>query len=593
MNRPWLIFSILGLSLLAGLAAMGWISAEIVRLDRNEREARMHAAVEENVRLALWRMDSFLAPLIAQESARPYFHYSAFYPAERAYTRMYAEIQADEVLIPSPLLTFESPYVHLHFQIAPDGTCSSPQTPMGNMRDLAEVGNYRTGEQIRQSQDWLSKIAPKAKDETWSRQLPAPIPQIQTVLTPYGNDFSSSFGSRASPLSQQRLNQQEQASRSQMASNTMNFNSSPQTQALMPTPVNESPLHPLWLDDELLLARRVTIEHQQYIQGCWLDWETIRPQMLASIKDLLPNAQLQPVSGKQAPPDGDTHRLASLPATLLPGTVPADLDATPSPIGRSLTLAWVAALIACLLAAIVLWQTLSLSERRGAFVSAVTHELRTPLTTFRLYTDLLTQHPEAPVEKRTNYLSTLRREADRLAHLVENVLAYARLERKSVSSRMETHPLTELVERYRERLSERAAQAEMKLDVHGPSDDARLQVRVDPGILEQILFNLVDNASKYAANGADARLCLELARDGERAVVRVRDHGPGISAEEARRLFQPFSKSVRQAALSAPGVGLGLALSRRLARQMGGELSLEPPDGKGACFKLSLPCVPS
>ncbi len=76
---------------------------------------------------------------MAEESARPYFTYSPLYPAERAFTKMFAEIERGDVLMPSPLLTFTSPQIRLHFQYGPDGRLSSPQVPAGNMRDLAET----------------------------------------------------------------------------------------------------------------------------------------------------------------------------------------------------------------------------------------------------------------------------------------------------------------------------------------------------------------------------------------------------------------------------------------------------------------------
>ncbi|MCX5677204.1 MAG: ATP-binding protein, partial [Planctomycetota bacterium] len=116
-------------------------------------------------------------------------------------------------------------------------------------------------------------------------------------------------------------------------------------------------------------------------------------------------------------------------------------------------------------------------------------------------------------------------------------------------------------------------------------------VRADPSAVEQILFNLVDNACKYAAGAADKRIHLVARAAGDRAALEVCDHGPGLSARDARRLFRPFSKSARDAAHSAPGVGLGLALSRRLAREMGGDLVLIPRPADGACFAVSLPRV--
>lgn len=111
----------------------------------------------------------------------------------------------------------------------------------------------------------------------------------------------------------------------------------------------------------------------------------------------------------------------------------------------------------------------------------------------------------------------------------------------------------------------------------------------DPGAVEQILFNLVDNACKYGVGGT-RRIEINCELDGK-ARISVRDFGPGISRTEAARLFQPFRKSAQQAANSAPGVGLGLALSRRLARAMGGELALDAHVRDGCRFTLTLPAA--
>jgi len=132
----WLVFAVCAMAVIEGL---GWVTWQALRLERREREARAQAQFQESIRLALWRMESELTPVIAQEAARPYFHYlSSFYPAERAYTRMWQEVQPNEVLVPSPLLDSATQYVRLYFQIAPDGQITSPQAPTGNMRDLAE-----------------------------------------------------------------------------------------------------------------------------------------------------------------------------------------------------------------------------------------------------------------------------------------------------------------------------------------------------------------------------------------------------------------------------------------------------------------------
>jgi signal transduction histidine kinase len=192
-------------------------------------------------------------------------------------------------------------------------------------------------------------------------------------------------------------------------------------------------------------------------------------------------------------------------------------------------------------------------------------------------------------DQRQRYLETLRIEADRLAHLVENVLQYARLERGRPGKRRESVTLAGLLDRCQSRLADRAAQAEMKFAIELTDIDGEALLATDSAAVEQILFNLIDNACKYAAAATDKRILLAIAVRQRQVQLSVRDHGPGIAAAGRRRLFQPFSKSVHEAANSAPGVGLGLALSRRLAADLGGKLELQSPSDGGCEFVLTLP----
>src|SRR5215212_143678 len=129
MNRPWHIWSIFGVCAAVLLGAVTWVTATALRLERAQAEAQQQAEFEEKVRLALWRMDSLLSPLVVQESSWPHFAYNSFYPAERAYNRMFDELQQGEVLVPSPLLTQNSSNILLHFQLSPDGKLTSPEVP--------------------------------------------------------------------------------------------------------------------------------------------------------------------------------------------------------------------------------------------------------------------------------------------------------------------------------------------------------------------------------------------------------------------------------------------------------------------------------
>ena len=265
----------------------------------------------------------------------------------------------------------------------------------------------------------------------------------------------------------------------------------------------------------------------------------------------------------------------------MPETEPRDW----TPVRLSVAAAWLAAVLGLVGVGSLLKASVTLSQRRADFVSAVTHELRTPLTTFRLYTDLLLDGA-VPAEERPSYLATLKGEADRLGHLVENVLSFSRLERRRTEMRIESVTVEDLLARVVPRLQERAAQAGLELRVEEASSAAE-RVRGDLASIEQILLNLVDNAAKYACNAARPTLELSTALQGRHAIIRLHDHGPGIDPGERRRIFRPFHRSAAKAAGSAPGVGLGLALSRRLARRMGGDLRLAGSE-EGASFELWL-----
>ncbi len=610
----WLGF---GLCLLVAAAAMGWLTVTVVRLDRAEAEASRQALLEENVRLALWRMDSAMGPLIAAESARPYFAYAAFYAPQRAYTRMFAPMGADEVLLPSELLTARSPQVHLHFQVEPDSRLTSPQILPGALtaslgplvvapQTDAEAMRSRLDELARRVgagglAGWLPETTQEVSD------APEAEPSAEARAAPESPGAEMLPGRAGAFRRQQNeRNIVEQQARYNQAIENRVQTITPMVPAAEArrNSVHEGPMQPVWVEDALILARRVRVDGQEYVQGCWLDWSAIRGGLLAAVADLLPEADLRAAGAKpqaagavegarpraaSSAASNGARMLASLPVELVPGAVPVDPIGGRSPLRLSLLFAWASTLLAVAAVAVLLVGALSLSERRAAFVSAVTHELRTPLTTFKLYTEMLAEGM-VPDEGRRRYLDTLRTEAGRLSHLVENVLAYARLEGRRASAPAETVTVADLVGRTRDRLAARAELAGMTLTVEMDSAAWAAQLKVNTSAVEQILLNLVDNACKYAAGASDRHIHLSGERIGDRLVLRVRDHGPGIAGQDARRVFRPFFKSAREAAHTAPGVGLGLALSRRLARSMKGSLALDPSAHEGACFSLTLPC---
>lgn len=583
MPRPRYVAAIFTVCLAVMLVTMAWVSRSALRLERAELDSRRRAALEENIRLAMWRMDSWLASLIARENGRAHSSYESFYPPDRAYSQSFSEARRGQVLVPSPLLADTSPEILLHFQIGPKNELTSPQVPDPNQRPAA-LRDYTTAERIEIAAGRLASL----RGRVTHAQLAAAIgEQPLQALDPTSTPALANRAPQTGVGGMQRLSSQlEGLFRSRRASQIASDQNLLGNTIQMQTAANVAVMSAVWVGDMLMLARRVEAAGEVRLQGCWIDWPALKKTLLSEIVDLLPEAELVPASEGGA--DDESRVLASLPVRLLPRDLPPGFVGRSSPMGVTLVIAWSAVVLAGVAVAILLFGTVALSERRAAFVSAVTHELRTPLTTFRLYTEMLDQDAVPDEDKRRQYIHTLRNESDRLAHLVENVLSFARLERGSAAVR-ERVTVRSLLDRAVERFGVRAAEAEMKLSVSIDPAVQDTQVSVDTASVERILFNLLENACRYASSASEKTIELSVVADGGGVSIRVRDHGPGIAPGEASRMFRPFARSRGGSAKAASGVGLGLALSRRLARSMGGDLRLDPRVSDGACFVFRLP----
>lgn len=621
MKRPALVWLTFLLFLGLGLGAMAWMTRQVLRLEESQARALASAQMEENVRLALWRMDYAISPLISQETARPYFEYSPVFPAERAYTRMYTELKNGDVLVPSPLLTrtFDT-RILLHFQIGPDGKLTSPQAPPHKVRNIAQ-NRYVSADELEQSSQRLSDLEKTvaAHPNLLAREQLAELRDADfwanNKLRVNNNGTLANFNPsnrfnfndnvvNAPP--QQQLNYAQQAAlqtkrsqqefqaraMSQSDNNDVQIGNNSGQFVLTPG-VAFSVMKPLWIGDTLILARQVSVNGERYVQGCVLDWPVIRQSLVESVSDLLGETDVLPVRSS-ASDDKQPRMLAAIPARLVvqENSAPASVSfwsalAAGSPTHVTLTIAWAGVVLAAGAVAVLLSGVMALSERRGAFVSAVTHELRTPLTTLRMYTEMLADGMVSDPQQQESYHKTLRSEANRLGHLVDNVLLYSRLERSNRDAKLEISQLGDVIDRVLPRLNDRATQVGMQLALEIENDARGAIIRANLLSTEQILFNLVDNACKYAASGADKKIDIRARRSGNRLQIIISDHGPGLNASARARLFTPFSKSVTEAANSAPGLGLGLALSYRLARNMNARLRLE--QGPGAVFILELP----
>jgi signal transduction histidine kinase len=619
---------------------------------REAERARRQTEVQERIAAALWRMDWTLTPLIAEEATRPSFAYRPFLesPSSKGglpavasplltdipdYVVLNFDVSADnswtspqspsDVEVPfanaaglsdAAILDNRRKLVELSHSVsyqqllnllpeallpslsqADNGIVDHAAASSFHVSVLNEYGQRRPGRPADRTDSEQAESFPQRTVESPPPHALPAEPGQPAALPPSRQVQREVDGQPAQPFPMSRAQEEwnrrnvgmQNVARSQRAQIVSN-------QLLLPDSVweREGVSRPLWIDSRLILARRVVSNGDVRIQGSWLDWPQIKRRLKEEVADLFPDIELQPVT--DGVPASPGRLLATLPVQLVvPATMSEWTDgdtagsASLSAIRISLVITWCCLLLASTAVAVMLRGILSLSERRASFVSAVTHELRSPLTTFRMYAEMLAEGMVRDEQQRNRYLATLRQEADRLSHLVDNVLQYARLERGRRSRRRAAISLSDLMRQTTERLSQRARQAGMELHETSAITDTATTVLTDPAAVEQILFNLVDNACKYASRAEDRRIHLHWSVGNRVAQVRVTDHGPGIRPAQAARLFRPFSKSDQEAAHSAPGIGLGLALSRRLARDIGGTLHLDTRGDAGATFLLEIP----
>ena len=227
-----------------------------------------------------------------------------------------------------------------------------------------------------------------------------------------------------------------------------------------------------------------------------------------------------------------------------------------------------------------------LARLRSDFVSSVSHELRTPLAQIRLFLETLRLGRFTTEAQRQWSLDNIDRETNRLAHLVENVLLFARAGRApSLRATPESTDLAAEIEGIARAFEPLAAsrRASLRLDL-APNVIVPLQRES----FRQVLLNLLDNAVKYGPAGQTVRVALTVA--GSSARVTVTDEGPGIPAREREAIWTPFFRGNAAAAQAAGGSGIGLAIVKDIVAQMGGRVDVVP-SAKGAAFQVELPGV--
>ena len=357
-----------------------------------------------------------------------------------------------------------------------------------------------------------------------------------------------------------------------------------------PVAVHIGPMRPRWITDDtgarrLFLLRSVNLGTRVIYQGVVVDWPKLSAALKTEIADVFPDAELHPALASEEPVHERT--MTALPVRLDTGADTAPVTDGWSPLRTGLVIAWAAAILAIGAVSFGGRAVVAMSERRIRFASAVTHELRTPLTAMQLHLDLLNSGLVRDDDKKAEFLATISSEALRLNQLVENVLAFAKLEKRSARAQAKWVPLESIRRTIAQTWAERLAFEGFELVVNSMVPLGG-EVFIDPRVLEQVLGNLIDNARKYAKSAVDRRIWLWIKPTaGGRIAFEIEDRGPGIPAAERRSIFQIFRRG--SSSTDTGGAGLGLSLAKQWAELFGGTLNYRPADGgTGACFRLEL-----
>jgi two-component system phosphate regulon sensor histidine kinase PhoR len=223
-----------------------------------------------------------------------------------------------------------------------------------------------------------------------------------------------------------------------------------------------------------------------------------------------------------------------------------------------------------------------LSNLKSDLVANVSHDLKTPLSLVRMFGELLQSGRVESAEKRQQYLHIINTESERLGAIIDNLLDFSQAERGRVSYSFSQADLGAIVERVVEASRTHAGGIEVRVAI----EPNLPLVMLDERAMDVAVTNLLDNAIKHAPAGRHVHVSLR--RAGRTLELRVTDEGPGIPAEDRKRIFERFVRGKAATEARIRGSGIGLALVKTIAEAHGGKAWVEPAEPAGSTFVLSV-----
>ena len=225
-----------------------------------------------------------------------------------------------------------------------------------------------------------------------------------------------------------------------------------------------------------------------------------------------------------------------------------------------------------------------LDTSRNQFVSNASHELKTPLATMKILLENIIYQPEMDAEMRTEFLTDINKEIDRLNSIISDLLTLVSMDSKAMRLNRTTFSLAQVITDTAHRLQPVAEShhQELKLALND-----RCEMYADCAKLTQVVYNLMENAIKYTQEGGAIKV--RLIRSGRDAVMTVTDNGPGIPREDQAHIFDRFYRVDKARSRETGGTGLGLSIVHQMVLMHGGSVSVESEEGRGSTFTVELP----
>jgi PAS domain S-box-containing protein len=222
---------------------------------------------------------------------------------------------------------------------------------------------------------------------------------------------------------------------------------------------------------------------------------------------------------------------------------------------------------------------------KSEFISLASHQLRTPLSSLRWYLELITSDEKATFsDDQKSYLSEIQKASSEMAHLLDTLLRVARLDDGGMLIERKQVDIVDVLGRIFDEVKQ--SNKNEKITFRSALPKGPIMVSTDTVLFPIVMQNLITNAMKYSPDGGE--IAMELEQQNDKILVRVSDHGLGISAEEQARVFQKFFRAKNSRHMLTSGTGLGLYLSKRIMESLGGTLAFQSVEGQGTTFTATL-----